>query len=76
MSFHQAVVAVLRALLFAGLAIAYASAGIGAARLIDAGTASKFILIGAFVAFIAMLFYFVISDLELRRRLHRQLSTR
>jgi hypothetical protein len=76
MNFPRAAVAALRVLLFAGLAVAYLGAAAGLVRLIDARTVSLIILIGAAVAFVAMVFYFGVSDLELRRRLGREWTFR
>jgi hypothetical protein len=76
MDFHRIVTAVLRVLLFAGLAVAYASAAAGLVGFIDARTVSLIILIGAAVAFVAMVFYFGVSDLALNRQLRRNLTFR
>lgn len=76
MNFHQTAIAVPRAVLIAGLAMAYASAAAGLAGFFDARTVSKLILIGAIVAFVAMLLYLAASELQLRRRLRRELTVR
>jgi hypothetical protein len=67
MRFHRIIAAVSRAFLFAGLAVAYVSAGAGLIGFIDARTVSLIILIGSSVAFVALVLYFGLSDLELRR---------
>jgi hypothetical protein len=76
MNMHRALIAFLRVLLFVGLFVAYGAAGAGLAGLSDARTISLFILIGAIVAFVAMLLYFGASDFALRQRLRRELSAR
>ena len=76
MNFHHIAMIALRVLLLGGLFIAYSSAAIGLIGLGDVRTVAKFILIGAIVAFVALLLYFVVSDLELRRRLRRHLAAR
>jgi hypothetical protein len=76
MTIHRAVIAALQMLLFAGLAVAYAGAAMGLVGLLDARTVSLVILISAGVAFVALILYFGASDLELRRRLRRELTFR
>jgi hypothetical protein len=76
MNFRRAVIAALQALLFAGLAVAYTGAAAGLVGLLDARTVSLVILTGAGVAFVALVLYFGASDLELRRRLRRELTFR
>jgi hypothetical protein len=76
MNLQRAVIAALRALLFAALAVAYTGAALGLVGLLDARTVSLVILIGAGVAFVALVLYFGASDLELRRRLRRELTFR
>ena len=75
MNLHRALIAV-QTLLFAGLAVAYTGAAIGLVGLLDARRVSLVILIGAGVAFVALVLYFGASDLELRRRLRRELTFR
>jgi hypothetical protein len=76
MKLHRAAIAVLQFLMFVGLAVAYASAAAGLFGFLDARTVSLIILSGAAVAFVAMVLYFSASDLELRRRLRRELRFR
>jgi hypothetical protein len=76
MNLHRALIAVLQILLFAGLGVAYTSVAAGLVGLLDARTVSLLILIGAGVAFVALILYFGTSDMELRRRLRRELNFR
>jgi hypothetical protein len=76
MSLQRALIAVLQILLFAGLGVAYTGTAAGLVGLLDARTVSLVILIGAGVAFVALVLYFGTSDLELRRRLRRELTFR
>jgi hypothetical protein len=75
MNFRRALIAV-QIVLIAGLAVAYTGAAVGLVGLLDARTVSLVILIGAGVAFVALVLYFGASDLELRRRLRRELTFR
>jgi len=76
MNLHRAVIVALRALLFAGLAVAYVSAAAGAIGLIDARSVSLIVLIGTAVALVATVLYFGVSDLEIRRKFRRELTVR
>ena len=76
MNLHRAAIAAFLGLLFAGLAVAYVGAAAGLVGLIDARTVALIDLIGAGVAFVALVLYFGASDLELRRRLRRELTFR
>jgi hypothetical protein len=76
MNLHRTIIAALRVVLFVGLFVAYGGAGVGLVGLSDARTVSLIILIGAIVAFVAMLLYFGASDFALRQKLRRELSIR
>jgi hypothetical protein len=71
---HQLAVMALRILFFGGLAVAYASAAAGLLGVVETQSVTKLILLGTIAAFVAMIFYYGLSDWELRRRLRQQLG--
>ena len=74
MSLHQLAVMALRILFFGGLAVAYASAAAGLLGVIGTQLVTKLVLLATIEAFVTMIFYYALSDWELRRRIRQQLG--